>query len=355
MGYLFLILAIISSVLINWVLINFSSNLGVRNINKAEEIRWQVRKPSLGGLSFFIVFLILNSVLAYMSHIGGDNVLGSDIEIGILLSLTVGFLIGLIDDAKNTNPILKLLGQVLCGIILVKFGIIIHLSDNFLWNSFFTLFWVVFLMNSINMLDNMDGLTSLISILILMGIYFFSSHATFLNIKIVIIIGSLIGFLLFNWHPSRIYMGDSGSQFLGVALAIFSILVVWNERTSFGGFFQLNQIFLPFFIFTIPIFDTTTVFIHRLLRKQSPFVGGKDHLSHHFVYLGLKDNQSVTVLSIISFIFILLGLIVQWHYKDKYNIFMYLFIFWVLSFVFLQLIYIRAKKLLEKRIESSSF
>lgn len=349
MDIIILLTAFIISIIINWILINFSSNLGVRNISKIDEIRWQARKPSLGGLSFFLVFLIINSFLADLNPSKDSK------ELGILISISVGFLIGLIDDAKNTNPLLKLFGQILCGVILVKFGIIINLSENLIWNSIFTIFWVVFLMNSINMLDNMDGLTSLISIFILMGIYFYSDQIVTVNYKLLIFIGSLIGFLIFNWHPSRIYMGDSGSQFLGITLAIFSISILWNERNIDGGLFQINQFLLPFFVFTIPIFDTLTVFIHRLLRKQSPFVGGKDHLSHHIVYLGFKDNIAVSILAGINLIYIFTALIIMWKYKNTPNIFLYLFSFWILTFIIIQLFYIKAKKSLDNKIESSSF
>jgi UDP-GlcNAc:undecaprenyl-phosphate GlcNAc-1-phosphate transferase len=169
----FLIFGFILSVAINWILIHFSFNLGVRNIEN--EVRWQARKPSLGGISFIINFLIFALLASFFitqnpSFKEKLNVLGT------IISVILGFLIGLIDDAKNTNPLLKLFGQVLCGIIIATFGILIPISDNTVWNYIFTIFWTVFLMNSINMLDNMDGLTSLVSVLILSAIlsfYFF--------------------------------------------------------------------------------------------------------------------------------------------------------------------------------------
>ena len=112
-------------------------------------------------------------------------------------------------------------------------------------------------------------------------------------------------------------MGDSGSQLLGAFLAHVSIICVWNHRNESGGYFQLTQLFLPLLLFTIPIFDTSTVFIHRLLRRQSPFVGGKDHLSHHLVYLGLSDDKAVLTLGIINLTFISLGL---WIFTQAKNL-----------------------------------
>lgn len=339
--YIFAQIGFFLAALICWILIKFSVNLGVRNLPKEEEIRWQNKKPSIGGLSFYISFLILFSFLsAYsQSHFPSDYRL----ELSLLTSCTVGFIIGLIDDARNTNPLLKLAGQIVCGLIIVSFGLTIPLSPNIVWNSIATVFWVVFLMNSINMLDNMDGMTTSICLFILFAITLYSGLPTnFYSIHIFSITGILIAFLYYNWHPSRIYMGDSGSQFLGVFIAHISIHYIWNERIDNGGYFQINQFFLPFLFFTIPIFDTATVFLHRILRRQSPFVGGKDHLSHALVYLGFKDWQSVLILCGIQIVFIALGMYVIRQRPDWIVMSMSL---WLITFLGIQFIYTKAQKL----------
>jgi UDP-GlcNAc:undecaprenyl-phosphate GlcNAc-1-phosphate transferase len=354
----FLIFGFILSVAINWILIHFSFNLGVRNIEN--EVRWQARKPSLGGISFIIIFLIFALLASFFitqnpSFKEKMNVLGT------IISVILGFLIGLIDDAKNTNPLLKLFGQVLCGIIIAAFGILIPISDNTIWNYIFTIFWTVFLMNSINMLDNMDGLTSLISIFILSSILSFNIFCGFEQIYSLIgfaTIASLVGFLLFNWSPSKIYMGDSGSQFLGILLSCFSILFTWNYKSEGGGYFQIQQLFLPFFIFTIPIFDTATVFFHRLMKKQSPFVGGKDHLSHHLVYLGFKDYQAVFLLGMFQLIFSIIAFYIYFFQSKVPFIFYFSFAFWIFSFLLIQIIYIIGKNrnvLYEEKPKGSNF
>lgn len=340
----FLFFGFIFSAAINWILIHFSFNLGVRNIEN--EVRWQARKPSLGGISFIITFLIFALLASFFINQNPSFIEKMHI-LGLIIAVILGFLIGLIDDAKNTNPLLKLLGQIACGILIAAFGILIPISDNTVWNYIFTIFWTVFLMNSINMLDNMDGLTSLISIIILSSIISLNIFCGFEQIYSLIgfaSIATLVGFLVFNWSPSKIYMGDSGSQFLGILLSCFSILFIWNFKSDSGGYFQVQQLFLPFFIFTIPIFDTTTVFIHRLLKKQSPFVGGKDHLSHHFVYLGLKDYQSVFLLGIIQFTFSIIAFYIYFFKSNSPFIYYYTFAFWLLSFLFIQGLYLIGKK-----------
>ncbi len=339
MIYSIFILAFLSSLLLNWILIKFSLNLGVRNISIEEEVRWQGRKPSIGGLSFYICFLIIFSILSFIIKYKDTDYPNS--ELSLLISCTLGFIIGLIDDARNTNPILKLIGQIICALSIVFFGLVIEISPNLIWNQLMTLIWIVFLMNSINMLDNMDGMTTIVCIFILFSFLLLSNSPMMYNYLILSLISILLGFLYFNWYPSKIYMGDSGSQFLGVLLAHISIHSMWENRIESGGYFQLNQFFLPLLIFTIPIFDTTTVFIHRLLKRSSPFIGGKDHLSHHLVYLGFKDYQAVMTLGFINIVFILIAIS---YYKTTSQNILYGFIGWITVFLLLQIAYMAAMK-----------
>ena len=117
----------LASIFINWILIKFSFNLGIRNINENEK-RWQERKPSLGGISFYINFLIFFIGILFYLIFNKIEIINIKSILGLFLSVSTGFFIGLIDDARNTNPLLKLTGQIICGIILVFFEITIPLS-----------------------------------------------------------------------------------------------------------------------------------------------------------------------------------------------------------------------------------
>ena len=134
-------------------------------------------------------------------------------------------------------------------------------------------------MNSINMLDNMDGISAVISaIIFLTCLVNLALEANFFNIYSFILmgaIGAIIGFMVYNFNPSKIYMGDTGSQFLGVLLSGISIILLWKYRETSGPAIQFKQILFPLLAFTVPIIDTTTVFYRRLARGQSPFVGGR--------------------------------------------------------------------------------
>ncbi|NQY68665.1 MAG: undecaprenyl/decaprenyl-phosphate alpha-N-acetylglucosaminyl 1-phosphate transferase [Flavobacteriales bacterium] len=214
---------------------------------------------------------------------------------------------GLADDAYNTKPLLKLFIQISCGIILLITNTSIHLFSSDMLNNIVTVIWVIGMMNSINMLDNMDAITSSVSaVIILAAISIILLKEDYSSIYLLMLIGvlaSLIGFLFFNWHPSKMHMGDTGSQFLGLLLAFIGITYFWNGEDIEGNKIISKQILSTLLIFIIPLTDTITVIINRLLRKQSPFVGGRDHTTHFLHYLGMTDRQialAFTGLTLIS-------------------------------------------------------
>lgn len=304
---LFFLGALFFSVSINKLLLRFSTNLGIRN--EEEFIRWSTQaKPALGGISFYIIFLLS---VAFVAILPADAVGTMNTELfGLFAASTMGFLIGLADDAYNTIPVLKFLGQVTCASILISTNNYIPITPDFALNYIFSLLWVIGIMNSINMLDNMDGITATISIAIIITVLIvIFGNSSFQDPYIIVLIGvsaGLFGFLLYNWHPSKMYMGDTGSQFLGVFLAGIACTYLWQFREPNAEYFQLKQFLVPLLAFILPITDTTTVFIRRLWRGQSPFVGGKDHTTHHLVYFGFSDRQVAWIFILISAISIIL-------------------------------------------------
>ncbi len=290
----FFIAAVVFSVMINGLFLRFFKTLGIRNNSDGTVIRWgTLSKPSVGGITFYILFLL--SMACYSILFEPTQRLYHYGFVGLLLSCGAAFLIGLADDAYDTRAFLKFSIQVLCGVILIFSGVYINLTDNLLINYTFTVFWVVGIMNSVNMLDNMDGITTIVSIgIVLNCIYVILFHHDFNNLHLLALVGllaSLIAFLYFNWHPSRMYMGDTGSQFLGAFLATMGIIYFWNDGYETHQPAQGKLISNAVMTFILPILDTTVVVINRLAKRQSPFVGGKDHTTHSLVYLGLSDRQ----------------------------------------------------------------
>jgi UDP-GlcNAc:undecaprenyl-phosphate GlcNAc-1-phosphate transferase len=196
--------------------------------------------------------------------------------------------------------------------ILVFTGTSITLFDNNILNYIFTILWVVGIMNSINMLDNMDGVSTIVSIFIFLAIFIDNVLGSGLrdnnNMLLLGIITGLAGFLFYNFPPSKMFMGDTGSQFLGVLLAAFSITYLWNHKEINSIDIPAKQIISVILIFALTLVDTITVTIKRILKGRSPFVGGKDHTTHHLVYLGLSDTKVALVFTILSLVSLCLGL-----------------------------------------------
>ena len=268
--------------------------MGTKNNPGETQIRWgSTSKPAFGGISFYIVFLLSFAVYAIMFA-------SKDIPLefmGVLIASSIGFLIGLADDAYNTKPILKFSGQFACAIVLIATGNCIDIAGNSIINYILTFVWVIGMMNSINMLDNMDGITTSVSIGVICTILFsliLSQNTDHLYFWVLLgTVAALLGFLYYNWNPSRMYMGDTGSQFLGALLAAVGIFFFWNggKELDLSHNSFLPRAITPILAFLPPIIDTTTVTINRISRGQSPFVGGRDHTTHHLSYLGLKDRH----------------------------------------------------------------
>ena len=326
-------ISFILSVLINSLLLKFSQNLGSRQIQK--DIRWNATiKPSLGGISFFVIFLITFIIMSFINNILPVHYSNLKI-IGIFVACTLAFLMGLADDAYNTKPLLKFTVQLTCGLILYFTDIKVQLFSNDMLNLLFTVIWTVGIMNSINMLDNMDAITTSVSIIILLFTITLSLSLNTMLYPLPILslgmLGALLGFLLFNWHPSKMFMGDTGSQFLGCFLAIIGIKFCWNASHLTGNnWFMTNQnaigIIATLLVFIIPITDTSTVIINRLRKGKSPFIGGKDHTTHHLFFKGFTEPRIALIYIMLSIISITLALQIIINYQMLWFIISLIFI-----------------------------
>ncbi len=286
--------AVLFSLLINSLFMRFARTLGSREHN-TELVRWSAtHKPAFGGIAFFIVFLGAFSVNGALFP--STDPLWRPALLGLIGATSLGFLLGLADDAYNTRPVLKFMAQVGCAALLIASGNGIRFFSAPWANALLTVIWVVGIMNSINMLDNMDAITTVVSIFILAnGLLVHLMLGPMEGVQVVLLvctIAALAGFLFYNWNPSRMFMGDTGSQFLGVFLAFVGISCFWNAPAPRTGAMEhWRQAVMTLLVFLLPIVDTTTVTINRIARGRSPFVGGRDHTTHHLSYLGLSDAQ----------------------------------------------------------------
>jgi len=209
------------------------------------------------------------------------------------------FLVGLADDIRGFRPGTKLVAQIAMASVLLFFGYRLDWAESLTLNSVLTVLWVVGITNAFNLLDNMDGLCAGIAIIctgaLLLGLSPFDATSTTVTTAIVLaaLLGSVAGFLFYNFHPASIFMGDSGSMFIGFMLSALTLQPTLAGTTS-GSL--LSIVSAPVLLLLVPIFDTTLVTAARLLSGRSASVGGRDHSSHRLVAIGLSERKAVGVL-----------------------------------------------------------
>lgn len=225
--------------------------------------------PYLGGLGIFIGFVFAVSLLLPF-----ENNMFLFLAGCILL-----ILIGLIDDIIALTPLNKLIGQILAVICFLKGGI--YLKSNFFSNIFnivISFFWLLTIINTFNLIDVMDGLCSLVALVASLSFLFFAIFQS--NFQAAILLsafaGAVLAFFLFNKPPAKIYMGDTGSLFLGGFLASIPLTVSWSDYNQFG-------FLIPIIILGIPLLELTSLILIRLYKKIPFFRGSRDHFSHYLI------------------------------------------------------------------------
>ncbi len=269
--------------------------LGAIDIPKDERRMHKKPTPLIGGLAIFLAFTI--SVLLFC-----------DIDkkiVGMLIGGLLMALIGTIDDIYKISPMAKLLGQIVAAFAPIICGITIE--HIYLFGKFYkfglfsipiTVIWIVALTNAINLVDGLDGLACGISTIsaISMMVFALLEVDLFIATIVGILVGACLGFLPYNRHPASIFMGDTGALFLGYTLSVISILGVFKVN-AFVSFVT------PFLIFGLPLLDTFTAMLRRVLKGQSPFHADRGHFHHKLIDLGFNQRQAVTILYSISAIF----------------------------------------------------
>ncbi|NIA10496.1 MAG: undecaprenyl/decaprenyl-phosphate alpha-N-acetylglucosaminyl 1-phosphate transferase [Nitrospiraceae bacterium] len=238
--------------------------------------------PLMGGVAIYLAVILAFFALGRRHNLHQF--------LAILVGASLVSLMGLWDDRFNLSPPVKLLGQILAGSLLIASGVSARLFHYPVLDYLITLFWVVGITNSINLLDNMDGLAGGVA-----GIAaaFFTLLAAMNGQYLVgalaaAVAGACIGFLAYNYNPASIFMGDSGSLFLGFMLAAVGIKLRFPQNVAFVTWM------VPVLVLGLPIFDTSLVFFSRLRRGQNPIsTPGKDHCSHRLVKLGYTHREAV--------------------------------------------------------------
>ncbi len=264
--------------------------------------------PAMGGLAIFIAFTFGTFVLLrgqFQTH-----------ELfSIFLAECIIIITGMIDDIKELNPKEKMLGILLAALVIyflagVRMNI---LTIPFLgtfelgWLSFpITIFWILAITNAVNLIDGLDGLATGVSIIALftMGViaYFFLSITNVsVSIMIFCLVAALIGFLPHNFHPAKIFLGDTGALFIGFMIAVLSLKGLKNVT--------FITLLIPVIILGVPITDTIYAMLRRILNKKPISQADKHHLHHRLMQLGLSHRQTVLVIYGLALVFSLISLL----------------------------------------------
>ena len=244
--------------------------------------------PLLGGGAIYLATIL--AVAAF-----GDRFYVTQL-VGILVGATLISFLGIWDDRRALHPIPKLLAQAVAASLVVFSGVRVQLFANVWVDGLVTLAWLLFVTNGINYLDNMDGLCGGISAIasgyflllaVQSGQYLVGSLAAAL-------LGACIGFLVYNFNPASIFMGDGGSLFLGFLLAVVGVKLRFPSNTP------LVTWMIPLLVLAVPLVDTTLVSLSRIRRGLSPLTPGKDHISHRLVRLGWTHREAVLGLWVVA-------------------------------------------------------
>jgi len=305
------------SFFLSWVLTAVVRVIAVRVgfVSKPVEDRFSRRVVPLGGgIAIFITLaamLITGAVtvrifggsasLAEVAEKAGvepaDFLAKSHQLIIIILCAFVLFAMGLVDDKKHLGPGIKLLVQFVAALVVAGFAQtrVEFFIENRLITSILSAVWIVIIINAFNFLDNMDGLAAGIAA-IACSILFVAaamSGQVFVGGLAILVVGTLLGFLVFNFPPAGIYMGDAGSLVVGFFVALLTLRTTYYHEALSGRWYP---VLLPIIVMAVPLYDSISVTLLRISQEKSPFVGDTQHFSHRLQKRGLTNTQTVLTL-----------------------------------------------------------
>ncbi|GEO64894.1 undecaprenyl-phosphate alpha-N-acetylglucosaminyl 1-phosphate transferase [Companilactobacillus nantensis] len=264
--------------------------------------------PTMGGLAIFIAFNFSTFVLLreqFPTH-----------ELfSVFLAECIIILTGIIDDIRELSPKAKLAG-ILAAALVIYFLAGIRMNEVTLpiigsfelgwWSLPITIIWIIAITNAVNLIDGLDGLATGVSIIALftmgvMAYFFLNMTNVYVAIWIFAMVAALVGFLPHNFHPASIFLGDTGSLFIGFMMAVFSLKGLKNVT--------FITLLMPVVIMGVPITDTVYAILRRLLNKKPIMQADKHHLHHRLMQLGLSHRQTVLVIYGLSLVFAFISML----------------------------------------------
>ncbi|MBU5434526.1 MraY family glycosyltransferase [Pseudoflavonifractor sp. MSJ-37] len=259
--------------------------------------------PRMGGLAIFLGFLLSVILFSPFLRPGGLTV---QLQ-GMLIGAVIIVVLGIFDDIYALPALPKLLVQIVTAVIAVASGNLIDTVSNpnifsaapywhLGWLAYpVTVLWIVAVTNAVNLIDGLDGLACGVSAISSMTVLVIALTVAEPSVAVLMacLAGGCLGFLPYNMNPAKIFMGDTGSTFLGYVLAVVSIQGLFK-------YYTLISFVVPFLMLGLPIFDTCFAFIRRIAHGQSPMHADRSHIHHRLIDMGLSQKQAVGVLYVIS-------------------------------------------------------
>jgi len=275
--------------------------------------------PRLGGLGIFLSFLICFYFLGEFNSI----------TLSLIAGATIIVIVGMCDDICSIRPRYKLLGQIAAATIIIFYGnIILEFNAPQFLEIIITYMWILGVTNAVNLIDGMDGLASGLALIgfVALGVAASLQGNVYFTTLCFVMVGSILGFLRFNLPPAVIFMGDTGSLFLGFTISVLSLVISYKSGTVFS-------VLIPVMFISIPVFDTFLAIIRRLSKGRHPFSADKEHLHHRLLELNFEPKQ--ILLAFYSFSALLGAVAVIFNNKNvKYG----LIIVFTVAYVFLILL-----------------
>ena len=286
---------IVISLLVTPLTKKMARHFGVYDEPDARKVHTGVM-TRLGGLGIYCGFIA--GILVYGEF--------SRTLLGLALSASIVVAVGLYDDIKNISPKMKLLGQIIAAIVLICFDVRLEFITNPITGAIFdlgwigypiTLLWLVGVSNAVNLIDGLDGLASGVSGIaaLSLAVVSLAKGFTVSGCIALILVGGILGFLRYNFHPAQLFMGDCGALFLGFVIGALSILGLSEGAT-------IISFFIPIMVLGIPILDTLFAIIRRKMNHKPVFEADKGHLHHQLMARGFSHKDTVLFIYAITFL-----------------------------------------------------
>lgn len=264
--------------------------------------------PQLGGMAISFAFLLVSLLLLKMGLLRWEKGLKAIMLGGILMTI-----LGMVDDIKDLPPFIKFIGQALISALTIWMGLRVTVISSPLSGGYVeigllgiigTFIWLVGMTNAMNFIDGLDGLAAGVTVISAGALLWLSIFLQRMEVALLfsVLAGSALGFLPYNFHPAKTFMGDTGAMFLGYTIS--ALAVMGAVKTAL-----LVAIGVPLFVLALPILDTLFVTSKRIINKRSPFSGDRGHIHHTLLNMGYSEREAVLLLYGVTLFFSFLALL----------------------------------------------